>query len=191
MDEDAPDELKLMARMAAKDEAALGLFYDRFANPLFSLAMRVLRNEREAEEVVQDAFLAAWRQAGSFDGGRGSVFTWLVGITRNKCIDRLRKSERRLPAAVPAPLEGAPEHETPSPDPDPAAAARQREISSQVRQIVRELPEPQRRALELAFFEGLTHSEIAEQLSEAVGTIKSRIRLAMEKLRTRLQGDTF
>ena len=190
MDEGAPDELTLLKRMAARDELALGLFYDRFANPLFSLAMRVLRNEREAEEAVQDAFLAAWRQAGTFDGSRGSVFTWLVGITRNKCIDRLRKSERRLPAAH-TPLDGTMEAETVCPDPDPATSARQREVSSQVRQIVRELPEPQRRALELAFFEGLTHSEIADQLSEAVGTIKSRIRLAMEKLRTRLQGETF
>lgn len=191
MDQAAPDEIDLLKRMAARDETALGLFYDRFSKPLYTLALRTLRNEREAEEAVQDAFLAAWRQAGSFDGRRASVFTWLVGITRNKCIDRIRKAERRLPSPAGTDDSLAWERESVSADPDPSTAAGQREFSQRIRRIMGELPEPQRRVLELAFFDGLTHSEIAEHLSEAVGTVKSRIRLAMEKLRARLQGEAL
>lgn len=183
------DEIALIQRMAARDELALGEFYDRFSKPLYTLAVRVLKNEREAEEVVQDVFLGAWRQAAEFDRSRGGVFTWLVGMTRNKCIDRLRKAQRR-PQTADTGWDDLPQQQTVDTQlPDPAQAADSRDVYTKVRAIVRELPEAQRRVLELAFFDGLTHSEIAEHLSEAVGTVKSRIRLAMEKLRARLQGD--
>lgn len=182
------DELNLVTRMAARDEKALAALYDRYSAPLYTLALRTLGNPMEAEEVVQDTFLAAWRQAPSYDAGRGAPFTWLVGMVRNKCVDRLRKAGRRLPAAS-ASIQPDPIADRPSPEPDPCTQAQTAQTSLALRSLLRDLPEPQRRVLELAFFDGLTHTEIAAHLSEAVGTIKSRIRLAMERLRSRLHGE--
>jgi RNA polymerase sigma-70 factor (ECF subfamily) len=181
------DELDLIKRLAAGDEAALGELYDRFARPLYSMVHRILHNPADAEEIVQDVFVSLWKNAETFDGRRSSPFTWLVTIARNKSIDRLRRTQRRLPEA--------PGSAEPNPATEPvdetldAAETAGNERAAIVAQWVGELPENQREAVSLAFFDGLTHPQIAERLHASVGTIKSRIRLGIAKLRRKIGGE--
>jgi RNA polymerase sigma factor (sigma-70 family) len=172
-------------RMADGDESALGDLYDRLGGLLYSLARRVLNSEREAEEVVQDVFISAWRNARSFDPARASVTTWLTTLTRHKAIDRLRASRRRLPSAPTEP-EYLPEMRDEAAN--PAEAAQLNDRRQRIAGWVGELPFNQRQAVELAYFEGLTHPEIAKQLGETIGTVKSRIRLGLDRLRQKVKG---
>lgn len=169
-----------MHRLARGDEAALGGLYDQLGGRLFTLARRVTGNDREAEEIVRDVFLAAWRQAATFDSSRSNVATWLVTLARNQAIDRLRASRRRLP-----PADGDRPPEPRNPVPVPTGPDDRRE---QIADWVGELPAGQRQAIELAFFEGLTHPEIATRLNETIGAVKSRIRLGLDRLRGKLKG---
>ncbi len=180
---DAPnDELELIKRLADGDESAVGDLYDRFARPLYSMVHRILRNPADAEEVVQDVFVSLWKNAETFDGRRSSPFTWLVTIARNKAIDRLRHTQRRLPEA-PGSAEPNPANEPIDETLDAAAETAGNERAVIVAKWVEELPSNQREAVSLAFFDGLTHPQIAERLHESVGTVKSRIRLGIAKLR--------
>lgn len=179
------DEELCIRRMADGEENALGDLYDRLGGLLFSLSRRVLGNDREAEEVVQDVFVSAWRNARSFDASRASVTTWLTTMVRNKSIDRLRTSRRRLPAAPAEPEYVA---EARDESADPAQAAQQDDRRERIAGWMRELPPNQRQAVELAFFEGLTHPEIAARLGETIGTVKSRIRLGLDRLRQKMKG---
>ncbi len=168
----------LMHDMARGDRAAFGSLYDRLARPLYATARRILNDEKEAEDVVHDVFLALWEKSADFDASRGNVFAWAVTHTRNRAIDRIRMRRRRselLSQAAPADL-GYDE----SVSTDQLAAS---ESSAAVRAAVTRLPADQQRALELAFFSGLTQQEIADQLKEPLGTIKARIRRGLLKLR--------
>jgi len=159
-------------RLAAGDQAALSEFYDLFAGLVNALALRILRDSADAEDVVQEVFLQAWRQADRFDPRRGRLEAWLCTIARTRALDRLRRrvSRREDPAeAAPAPTE--------SPRPVEGLAVRKALLS---------LSADQRRALELAYFEGLTQTEIAARLDEPLGTIKTRIRTALIRLREAL-----
>lgn len=179
------DAMRLVAR---GDENALGLLYDRYAKPVYSLACQMTGNEREAQEIVQDVFLSVWKSAPSFDPERGSVFTWMVTLTRNKSTDRLRKASRRLPALVDwSDVESVTESVDASAN--PAESAWHRERAGIVRSRVNELPEEQRSAIMMAFFEGLTHEQIAERNRQPVGTVKSRIRIGLSKLRDQMKGE--
>ncbi len=180
----SPEEC--MQRVAEGDEAALGELYDQLGGLLFSLARRIAGNDREAEEIVQDVFLTAWRNAHTFAPDRASVATWLSTLARNKAIDRLRASRRRLPAA-PQDLKFLPESRDPAPDPARIVQADDR--AALIAGWLGELPPNQRQAVELAFFDGLTHPEIATQLQETIGTVKSRIRLGLDRLRQKLKTD--
>jgi RNA polymerase sigma-70 factor, ECF subfamily len=177
---DAASDLDAIGRVARGDGDALAALYDRHSRPVYSLAFRVLGDTREAEEVVQDVFAQAWRQAARYDTSRGAVVAWLLVMTRSRSIDRLR-SRRGLP-----PLAGDSE-QTLGVLSDPAAgperAALSAEQRSQVKTALGELPLVQRLAIELAFYEGLTHVEIAERLELPLGTIKTRIRLGLMKLK--------
>jgi len=181
--EEPAGDASLLERMAARQTEALGQFYDRYSGPVFSLAVRILSDRREAEEVTQDVFLAAWNRAADYRATRALPLTWLTAITRNKCIDRLRKSGRRLPS----PPSQEEDDRTPVLDPDRAAnpflMAALQDLSRQIQDCLGRLPGQQRQAVELAYFEGSTHVEIAERLAEPMGTIKSRLRLALDKLR--------
>jgi RNA polymerase sigma-70 factor (ECF subfamily) len=160
---------KLMRRLAAGESAALGELYDLHAARTNALALRILRNAQEAEDVVQEVFLQAWRQAGRFDARRGTVEAWLLTIARTRAVDRLRRRTSRREA----PSEAAP----------PASEPPATEEALAVRKALEGLSADQRQAVELAYYDGLTQTEIAARLGQPLGTIKTRIRTAMSRLR--------
>lgn len=179
-----PDS-QLVSRMAAGEDAALGDLYDRYGKTVYALALAIVREPADAEEVVVDAFGQAWRSAGTFDAGRGSVGAWLATIARSRALDTVRARGRRAKAHERAALVSEDGVATPiaSVGSDPSRGAERTEARRLVSQALASLPEPQRAAIELAYFEGLSQSEIAERLAEPLGTIKTRIRAGMEKLR--------
>ena len=172
----------LVARVERRDAQALALLYDRHAGRLMGLAQRILGDTGEAEEVLQEVYLHVWKAAATFDPSRGPVLAWLLVATRSRSIDRLR-SRRTAGSAGARSLEEAPE---PASREDVEADAAGREWETQCRAVIAELPEDQRRALELAYFDGLTHQEIAARTATPLGTVKTRIRLGLMKLRERL-----
>lgn len=179
-----PDS-QLVSRMAAGEDAALGDLYDRYGRTVYALALAIVREPADAEEVVVDAFGQAWRSAASFDAARGSVGAWLATIARTRALDTVRARGRRARAHERAALlsddgVAAPIGTTGS---DPSRAVELGDARRLVAQALAVLSSPQRVAIELAYFEGLSQSEIAERLSEPLGTIKTRIRTGMEKLR--------
>jgi RNA polymerase sigma-70 factor (ECF subfamily) len=178
-----PEQARLVAAMARGDKAAMAALYDQLSGPLYSLACRMLGDAAEAQDLTQEIFLQLWRTAGTYEPGRGSVFSWAATLTRNRAIDRIRSRQRRseilstaAPDLQPAPAGSA----------DSAATLWQREQTAAVRVALAELPSDQQQAIELAFFGGLTQQEIAEQLKEPLGTIKARIRRGLLKLKDRL-----
>ena len=169
----------LMDLVRDGDPTAFGLVYDRHSSPAFSLAYRMVGRRNVAEDVVQEAFLSLWRSGGRYDATRGSVRTWILGIVHNRAIDALRRAtvhdSRR------ASDEGL-EERFEAPDRTDAEAAR-RSQAGEVRAALGALPEDQLKVIELAYFGGFTHSEIAEMLQTPLGTVKGRMRLGLEKLR--------
>ena len=170
-------DANLLNAIARQDEQALASLYDRYRLILFGLLMRILRSREEAEDVLQEVFLQVWRRASDFDPQRGRPFTWLVTLARSRAIDRLRQlgSRERVASSV---IEFASEG---------MVDAAENTFRSEQRQLVAaaltELSEEQRRALTLAYFEGLTQAEIAERLRSPLGTVKTRMRSGMIKLR--------
>lgn len=177
------DDRGLIARIESRDADALALLYDRHSARLFGLAQRILGDTGEAEEVLQEVFLHVWKAAATFDASRGPVLAWLLVATRSRSIDRLRSRRPGRSAGVRS-LDEVPEaasHE------DIEADAAGREWEARCRAAIAELPEDQRRALELAYFEGLTHQEIAQHTATPLGTVKTRVRLGLMKLRERIR----
>lgn len=175
----------LMTRMAAGDERALEMLYERYKRLVFGLVVHILRDPEAAEEVTLDVFLRAWTRASGFRSERASVKTWLVSIARHAAIDRLRRRSSR-------PDEKAPEWADDalaslSADSDVEGDVAQRELRQKVQAAIHHLPAEAQQALALAYFQGLSHSEIAQTLNQPLGTVKSRIRSAMLKLRDTLQ----
>lgn len=174
----------LLQRVSDRDHGAVAEFYDLVAGVLFSTAVRILRDTHDAEEILQDVFVQIWNKAGDFDPTMGSPLHWSLAITRHRCIDRLRSRQRRSRLA---------EQMTQQSEMAGASAARpQAQLlgaaeASVVQQAVKGLPEDQRVAIEMAFFSGLSHGEIAESLQEPLGTVKARIRRGMLKLREQLR----
>lgn len=172
----------LIERVASRDPQAFAELYDRHTRAVFSLALRVLGDQGDAEDVVQDVFEQAWRQAERFDPARGQPIAWLLNITRSRAIDRLRR--RRLD--VPAPDGALSTLVADGPGPDALASA---SVDARaLRSALASLPWTQRLPIELAYFEGLSQTEIAQRLEEPVGTIKTRVRLGLLKLRDVLLG---
>ena len=178
------DDRTLVLSMRGGDERALAALYDRHSPALLGLVMRIVRDRADAESVLMKVFLQVWRSAGTFDAERGSVVGWLATIARSRALDQVRSSvrrERREPMQV--------DSETPlvlvdtSAAGDPGAAVEAQETRRAVQRALESLQPGQRTAIELAFFEGLTHVEVAERLAEPLGTVKTRIRLGMIKLR--------
>ncbi len=181
-------DLASVARLVAGDERGLAELYDRHGTLAFSLAAALLKDASDAEEVVADAFSQVWRTAPNFDPTRGSVVAWISTIVRTRALDLIRSQRRRarmLDRAEALTGEGAsPGLSSGAPAAD--RAVEQSEVQQLVRRALDELPAPQRVALELAYFGGLSQSEIAERLGEPLGTVKTRMRSGMEKLRQSL-----
>jgi len=173
----------LVARIEARDADALALLYDRHSARLMGLAQRILGVSGEAEEVLQEVFLFVWRSAHTFDAARGSVLAWLLVATRSRAIDRLR-ARRPASRGELKRLDDVPETASPL---DVESDSVSREWEAVCRAAIGELPAEQRRVLELAYFEGLTHVEIADRTSTPLGTVKTRVRLGLMKLRERIR----
>ncbi len=171
----------LLERVAAGDRAALVVLYDGVSGTLMAVALRVTGSRAEAEEVVQDAFMRAWREAGSFDRGRGSALAWLVTLTRNRAIDVVRSRKRRATHE-----DESAETESREPTVTPEGAVADAERAAAVRLALETLRPEQRAVLDLAYFSGLSHSEIAERLDQPLGTVKTRILQAVRHLREHL-----
>ncbi len=172
----------LLARLAQGDSSALSALYDETSRPVYGLCLRILGDPADAEETTLDVFTQAWRQAARYDAARGEVVTWLLTLAHSRAIDKLRSraSVRKREQG----LDEAAEFVSPSSDPETSSAASQR--ARRVRKALDVLSADQRQVIELAYFEGLTHVEIAERIRQPLGTAKSRIRLGMIKLREAL-----
>lgn len=174
----APDSA-LVERMMAGDESALSTLYDRYSGMLFAMLVRILKDTHAAEEVLQDLFLQLWRSAARFDASRGSLPAWLMVIARNRAISRLRGRERLL---VRDDDEGFSMESVPASGNLEDEASRM-ELMRKLRAAMAALPGEQREAVELAYFEGMTQTEIAARTGSPLGTVKSRVRAAMQALK--------
>jgi RNA polymerase sigma-70 factor, ECF subfamily len=175
---------ELMALVAGNDADAFEVVLERHADAAFSLAYRICGRRALAEDIVQDALLAVWRSGGRYDRTRGSVRTWTLGIVHNRAVDALRRSgvhERRRASdeGIEETVEAAQRTDT---------QAIENSTSLEIRGAIDELPSEQRRVIELAYFGGFTHAEIASMLGAPIGTVKGRMRLGLHKLRDQLQG---
>ena len=176
----------LLRRMAAGDEAALGALYDRWSPLVHSVVLRIVGDRDDAEELVEETFWQAWRQAGRYDAVRGGVSAWLVVIARSRALDRvrLRGWQRASAAGTEAEADTAPEAIVDVAG--PLQSAEQDETRRIVRAAMDALPAEQRETLEMAYFRGMSQSEIASATGQPLGTVKTRARLALQKLREAL-----
>jgi RNA polymerase sigma-70 factor (ECF subfamily) len=182
----APADLELVERIRQGDQAALDLLYGRYSSPVYSLVWKILQNAEESEDVALDVFWQIWRQADRYDPSRGAPPAWIFTLARSRAIDRLRARNRREdrnvsiddPAVHIDPLD-----ETAAPD----QVVSFRQTRDAVREAMKNLSPVQREAVELAFLKGMTHVEIAEQLGQPLGTVKTRIRQGLIRLRRHLE----
>jgi RNA polymerase sigma-70 factor, ECF subfamily len=173
---------ELMQLVYRGNAGAFEVIYDRHVDAAFSLALRMCRQRAPAEDVVQEAFLSMWRSGARYDRNRGSVRTWTLGIVHNRAIDALRRKSVRERIAA---LEEGVEERLPARERTEVEFAR-RDEAREIRDALQQLPEEQSRVIELAYFSGLTHVEIATALDAPVGTIKGRMRLGLAKMRASL-----
>jgi RNA polymerase sigma-70 factor (ECF subfamily) len=175
-------DVELLKAIARGDEQALAQLYDNYCVILFGLLVRILNSREEAEDVLQEVFLQVWRRAGDFDETRGKPFTWLVTLARSRGIDRLRSLGARDRVAQASLREASEEVSDAASD---TFRSEQREL---VTSALAQLPDEQKGPLVLAYFDGLTQSEIASKLGAPLGTVKTRMRAGMMKLREQLTG---
>lgn len=184
---EAPADAALLQRMAQGDEQSLGVLYDRWQGAVRALALRIVGDGAEAEDVVEDVFWQAWRQADRFDAARGSVATWVLTLARSRALDRLRTIKRmRVDASLDDDEATLPQAVLATADPSPLDAAEQDERARLVSVALGALQPAQRQCLELAYFGGLSQSEIADMTKTPLGTVKTRMRLALRKLKDTL-----
>jgi len=176
------NDVELLKAIAARDEAALAQLYDRYRVILFGLLLRILNSREEAEDVLQEVFLQVWRRAADFDENRGRPFTWLVTLARSRGIDRLRTLGARERVATAGARDEADAVS------DAASDAFRSEQREAVNNALAQLPDEQKRLLLLAYFDGLSQSEIAARVGAPLGTVKTRMRTGMMKLRQLLAG---
>lgn len=181
-----PTDADVVQDMARGEERAATVLYDKHAGAMFGLALRIVGESADAEEVVLDAFAQAWRDAARFDGSRGSVLGWLTTITRTRALDLVRARGRRAKVTDTASVVLDEPAGMGSGHAAPDALVQDAETTVAVQGALQRLPEAQRTAIELAFYEGLTHHEVAARLQQPLGTIKTRIRQGLLKLRETL-----
>lgn len=172
-----PSDRELATRVRAGDQEAMAALYDRYSQLVYAVGLRVLADTGAAEDVLQEVFMQLWRNPTRFDASRGSLGAWLAVIARNRAIDALRK--RRYESDI--------EDIVVSVEPDLASEADRSRAAKNVRDVLNGMHPAQRQALEMAFFEGLTHTEIAAKIGEPLGTIKTRIRAGLLALRKALK----
>ncbi|MHB8646779.1 MAG: sigma-70 family RNA polymerase sigma factor [Thermomicrobiales bacterium] len=191
---DAPSELLLILRIRAHDERALAALYTRYAGVVFSLAVRIVHDPEVAEEVVQETFVRVWRGAHTFQGNANCLRAWMFRIGRNLAFDQLRRqaARPRTVTMTPEPTNGHPPLDTMADETcDVAMQATDHCLREQLRRALLTLPPEQRHAIELAYFSGLTHREIADETGEPLGTIKTRLRLGLQKLNIIARQEVF
>lgn len=177
----------LIEQVASGDEDAFAALYDRFSPGLYSMVLKMTNEEAEAMDVLQDAFAHIWRKASTYDRRRSAAFTWAVMVARNKCVDRLRVRQRFARIAEKAAAEVAGQRNIDATSADEPAM---REERTRVRAMLAEVNAEEREAIEMAFFNDLTHDEVAARLGAPLGTIKARIRRGLMKLRALLSGES-
>ena len=175
----------LLARVVKGDVQAFSQLYDQSSTLLYSLALRMLGDKEDANELLQEVYLEVWRKVSRYDVGRGTPLAWLVTLTRSRAVDRLRARNSRGQQKIVASLDGA--NQVPDRSPNPFDAQTDQEIRMLVLGALTTLPPAQQQALELAYYEGLSHAEIAAKLNQPLGTVKTRIKLGMSKLRESLR----
>jgi RNA polymerase sigma-70 factor, ECF subfamily len=178
------DDSTLLIRIANQDQAALSELYDRYARIIYAISFRSLRSAEESEEIVLDVFAQVWRIADRYDTTKSRVDTWLFMLARSRMLDRVRKLQRSIPAS--GEVLDITEIQAPASGVDPFEAAVVCERREQVLLVLNQLPNEQRLVLELAYYQGLSHSEIALKTGISLGTVKTRIRLGLNKLRSAL-----
>jgi len=177
---------ELLARVAKGDQQAFATLYDRSSSLLFTLALRILYDRDEAADVLQEVYLEVWRKVVRYNAARGSPTAWLVTLTRSRAIDRLR-SRAAKGYGVTDSINDSPTGDLHDWHPGPFEDSANLELRTLVKKALAELPEAQQQALELAYYQGLSHTEIAARLNQPLGTIKTRIQLGMNKLRATLR----
>lgn len=177
---------ELLARAAKGDQQAFAELYDRSSLLLFTLAVRILGDREEAADVLQEVYLEVWRKLIRYNAARGTPTAWLVTVVRSRAIDRLRSRAARGYGMTDS-VQRKPVADLPDENPGPLETSADLELRALVEKALAELPEPQRQALELAYYQGLSHTEIAARLNEPLGTVKTRIQLGMNKLRIALR----
>lgn len=183
-----PSDSDLVRHMASGDEASVAALYDRYGPVLYAVAYRIVGQKADAEEVVMETFAQVWRDAAKFEATRGSVAAWLTMISRSRALDHVRSRERRERLNTSAAREDlGQEAGTSRWGSDPGYQVEQTERQKRVAAALESLSPAQRQAIELAYFDGLSQSEIAERLNEPLGTVKTRVRLGMMKLRDALR----
>ena len=175
---DTDDDMRLVARVRAGDQQGLSELYDRYSKVVYGVALRILHDTGAAEDLLQDIFLQLWRKPDAFDSSRGSLPAWLAVIARHRSIDRLR--QRRPESDIADCVIAS--------STDLGDETERSLVIEKVRVVLKEMSPGQRSAMEMAFFEGLTHTEIAEKTGEPLGTIKTRIRSGLQLLRARFAG---
>jgi RNA polymerase sigma-70 factor (ECF subfamily) len=180
----AAEERELVARMSAGDDGALAQLYDRWSRAVYALVMHLVRDGDDAEDVLEETFWQAWRQASRYEASRGEVGTWLLTIARSRALDRLRARRRLREEPLTPVMVNDPE--TLGAKGDPSRGAELAEQRTLVAGALRALPPEQRQVLELAYYGGLSQTEIADRTGQPLGTVKTRARLAIQKLRESL-----
>lgn len=176
-------DVELFAALAEAKVSALSHLYDRYADRLFGLAVKIIKDEVLAEDVIQDLFIYLWQNPSRFQRERGNALSWLMVLCRNRCIDKVRAKSRSLSrntaineTVLQIPSDGAAG--------DPLEVVEQKEVQSKITQALETLPTEQREPIELAYFSGFSQTEIADKLKVPLGTVKTRVRLGMQKLRS-------
>ena len=178
---------KLLARVVKGDHQAFSQLYDQSSTLLYSMALRILGTREEAGELLQEVYLEVWRKVARYDVGRGTPIAWLITLARSRAIDRLRARGSRTHHLSSEPLDGPSAGQVADRNPGPLEAHADQELRNLVTEALAGLPDAQRQAIELSFYEGLSHLEIATRLNQPLGTVKTRIKLGMSKLREALR----
>jgi RNA polymerase sigma-70 factor, ECF subfamily len=180
LDASDPSDAELLARVGEHDREAFEILYGRYVRPIFGLALRKLHDRGHAEDAVQEAFAAIWRSASTYRPERGAAGGWLYTVARNAIVDRLRRNGLPTDAELPELVSG---------DPGPAQQAEDAEVSWRVHRALEELEPREREVIELAYWSGMSQSEVAEYLGLPLGTVKTRTRSGLARLATELEGE--